>query len=221
MAFETKGWTGLAWLSGGGRHRRYAARMSEMEAMITTPRASRRRTRAPWVIGVAMVLVGGFAGPASAHGDIASSTPEAGAKVKKPPRRVSLVLAEAPAKGSTVTVTDGCGDEVSGEPQLNGDTIAVATDGDRPGRWKVQLRSISSVDGHAITDRFAFQVAGRRDCSDEVEEPEDDVEEPDTSSRPPIENDDDGSGFPVVPFALGTVAVIGVAVALRGPRKKS
>ena len=183
-------------------------------------RVSRRA--ALGAIGLAIALSGALAVPAWAHGDIVSSTPEAGATVKKAPRRVSLVLAEAPAKGSSVTVTDGCGDEVSDEPRLDGETISVATDGGRPGRWKVQLRSISSVDGHAISDRFAFRVGGRRDCSDEAEDPDDDpTEEPDISSRPPIENEDDGSGFPVVPFALGTIAGVGLAVAMRGPRKKS
>lgn len=199
-----------------------------MDAIRRHPRtASHGAHTLAWLASavVVMAFLVALAGPAAAHGDIASSTPEAGGSVKMAPRRVSLVLAEAPAKGSTVTVTDGCGDEVSGPPQLKGETISVAVDGGRPGRWKVELRSISAVDGHAISDHISFRVGGERDCSGEVEpepdDPEDPEDNPTTSSRPPIENDDGGSDFPVVPFVLGTVAVVGIAVALRGPRKKS
>lgn len=157
--------------------------------------------------------------PALAHGDIVSSSPESGARVKRAPRQVRLVLAEAPAAGSSLTVVDGCGDTVSGEPRRDAENITVAIDGGRPGRWRVRLRSISSVDGHVISQRFAFRVTGRRDCSEEPEDASDPADanddEIDTSSRPPIENEDPGSRFPIVPFALGTVAVVGVAVALR------
>lgn len=176
------------------------------------------------VAALVLTVSQAFPAPASAHGDITSSTPEAGTRVKRPPRQVRLVLAEPAAAGSSLTVTDGCGDAVSGEPARDGQNFSVVIDGGRPGRWQVRLRSISSVDGHVIKDRFAFRVAGKRDCSEEAEDPpdgEDPGDEIATSSRPPIENEDDGSSFPVVPFALGTVAVVGVALALRGPRKKS
>lgn len=177
------------------------------------------------LFGVALVasLVVLSAAPAAGHGDITSSRPEAGARLNRAPQQVRLVLAEPPAQGSDVTVVDPCGDEVSGEPQRDGETISVSVDGGRPGRWRVQLRSISSVDGHVISDRFAFRVAGKRDCSpdENAAGPDDNADEEaddEISSRPPIENDDPGSGFPVVPFALGTVVVVGIAVALRGKK---
>lgn len=178
-----------------------------------------------WLVPTFVLLVSlALVPPASGHGNITSSSPQAGARVNSAPRLVRLVLAEAPAAGSSLTVIDGCGDAVSGEPQRDGENFTVAIEGGRPGGWQVRLRSISSVDGHAIKERFAFRVAGNRDCSEEdvedpsgTDDPDDDVA---TSSRPPIENDD-GSDFPVVAFALGTVAVVGVAIALRGPRKKS
>lgn len=164
------------------------------------------------------------AAPAAAHGDIASSSPEAGARVKRAPRQVRLVLAEPPAAGSDLRVIDACGERVSGQPTRDGDNIAVSIDGGRPGRWQVRLRSISSVDGHTISEGFAFRVAGKRDCSAESTENEpsdDETDQIDTSSRPPIENDEQGSSFPVVPFALGTIVVVGVAIALRGPRNSN
>lgn len=177
-----------------------------------------RRTIALTLAAGVFVALG--TAPAAAHGDISSSSPEAGARLKKPPRQVRLVLAERPGRGSTLTVIDGCGDAVSAKPQLDGDAISVAADGGRPGRWQVRLRSISSADGHAISDRFAFRVAGKRDCSKQVkgDDPEDGESAVDTSSRAPIENDEQGTSFPIVPFALGTVVVVGVAIALRRPR---
>ena len=172
-------------------------------------------------VGGAVVLLSVFVtGPAGAHGDIVSSTPQADAQVKRAPRQVSLVLAEAPAAGSSLKVVDGCGDTVSGDPRRDGENFTVAIDGGRPGGWKVQLRSISSVDGHVISERFNFRVAGERDCSQKPDRPKE-TDDIDTSSRPPIENDDEDSGFPIVPFALGTIAVVGVAVALRGGSRKS
>lgn len=182
------------------------------------------RTDMKWsrcVLGV--VVAAGLpvlsAAPAGAHGDITSSRPEAGARLRKPPRVVRLVLAEPPAQGSDLTVIDACGEEVSGEPAIDGDNLSVSIEGGSRGRWRVRLRSISSVDGHAISDRFAFRVAGKRDCSPagEEEDPGDAGDEIETSSRLPIENDED-SGFPVIPFALGTLVIVGAAVALRSKK---
>lgn len=177
----------------------------------------RSATGTVFVVALALVPVP----PAAAHGDIVSSDPEAGARVRRPPQRVRLVVAEPPARGSGVTVTDPCGERVSGRPRRDGDTISVPISAGSPGWWRVQLRSISAVDGHVVSGRFAFRVAGKRDCSadeDEVGPTGDAEDEVATSSRPPIENEDQGPGFPVIPFALGTIAVVGAALALRGKK---
>ena len=173
------------------------------------------------VLAVALALALGavWAGPAWAHGDIQSASPEEGSKVRRPPGEVALVLAEPPAAGSSLLVTDGCKEKVSGEPVADGDNYSVAIEGGRPGRWTVKLRSISSVDGHVIKAGYSFTVGGKRDCS--AEPTPDGEETEDTSSRPPIANpDEEGSSFPVVPFALGTVVLVGIAVALRRPGSK-
>lgn len=158
-----------------------------------------------------------------AHGDIRDSSPAAGTRVTKPPEEVVLILAEPAAEGSTVVVTDGCEREVSGLLDIRRDILETPISGGEPGRWLVNLRSISAVDGHVIKEAFTFNVVGKKDCTagegDDIE-PETDIS-PDTSSRAPIENPDQDTSFPVVPFALGTVAVIAVALAVRRPWDKS
>ncbi|HJR45461.1 MAG TPA: copper resistance CopC family protein [Actinomycetota bacterium] len=169
--------------------------------------------------GLIAAALAASAAPAWAHGDIQSASPEEGARVRRPPREVALVLAEPAASGSSLVVVDGCKEEVSGEPVADGERYSVAIEGGRPGRWSVRLRSISSVDGHLVRAGYSFTLAGKKDCSSEPTPEPDETDDANTSSRPPIANpDDDGTSFPVVPFALGTVALIGLAVALRRPK---
>ena len=172
---------------------------------------------------VAVVLA--FPGTALAHGDVRDSSPAAGTRVTKPPREVVVLLAEAPSEGSSLVVTDGCESEVSGGVDIRRDSLQTPTEGGQPGRWLVSVRSISAVDDHAIEEAFTFTVEGKKDCSageDDDIEPDDDTDiSPDTSSRAPIDNpDDEGTSFPVVPFALGAVAVIAIALAVRQPWNK-
>lgn len=134
-----------------------------------------------------------------------------------------MILAEPAASGSTVVVTDGCEREVSSDAlDVKREILTAPINEGEPGRWSVNVRSISAVDGHAIKEAFTFRVAGQKDCSQEDDvEPETDIS-PDTSSREPIENpDQEGTSFPVVPFALGTIAVVAVALAVRRPWDKS
>ena len=113
------------------------------------------------IVGLTLTLGAVWAAPARAHGDIRSASPEEGSKLRRPPREVALVLAEPPAAGSSLVVTDGCKDKVSGEPVTHGDNYSVAIEDGRPGRWAVKLRSISSVDGHVIKAGYSFTVAGK------------------------------------------------------------
>ena len=168
------------------------------------------------------LLLGLPAVAAWAHGDIESAHPAQGSKMAQPPREVSVHLAEPPAQGSTLVVTDGCKEEVGGEPQIDGEMFTVPIDEGRPGRWNVKVRSISSVDGHLVRESFSFTVRGKKDCSSEKspgedDDPDDEVELGDP--QPPLENDE--TSFPIVPFALGTVVLIALAIALRRSGKNS
>lgn len=161
-------------------------------------------------------------GAAFAHGDIRDSSPSAGTLVTRPPKEVVLILAEPAAQGSRVVVTDGCEREVSGGLDIRREIVTTAITDGQPGRWLVDLRSISAVDGHAIKEAFTFNVEGKKDCTNDDDSDDDTDVSPDTSSRGPIVNpDEEGTSFPVVAFALGTVAVVAVALAVRRPWDKS
>lgn len=179
-----------------------------------------KRVRAVLALAIGIVSL---PSAALAHGDIQDSSPAAGTRVTKPPEQVTLVLAEPAADGSTLVVTDGCGDEVSGALAIRREVLETPISGGQPGRWAVDLRSVSAADGHAIEAAVTFKVAGSKDCSQDAGadiEPDTDIS-PGTSSRPPIHNpEEEGSSFPVIPFALGTVALVAVVLAVRRPWDK-
>lgn len=182
------------------------------------------RNRSFIAVWAGLALVAG-ASPAWAHGDIEEASPGADTTVRKPPRNVRVDLAEPPAEGSTLVVTDGCNERVSGDASIDEDILAVPISDGRPGRWRVKLRSISAVDGHLVKDSFSFRVRGQKDCSAEEspteaedDEPAEDDEVELGDPQPPIQNTE--TSFPFVPFALGTVVLVGVAIALRRPGRR-
>ena len=160
--------------------------------------------------------------PAAAlgHGETTTTNPENGAAVGSAPKEVSVTLSEAPANDAELKVVDGCGDSVSGDPRVEGETLSVAIDGGEPGRWEASYRVVSSVDGHPTKDSWSFKVDGKKDCS--ADEPKDPKEpkgdngngDGDGTARGP-DDEDDGSSFPVVPVAAGTVALVGLALVIR------
>ncbi len=152
------------------------------------------------------------------HGAIRDSSPAAGTVVTKAPKEVTLILAEPAGPGSTLVVLDGCGVEVSRGESIQRELYSTAIDGGQPGTWKVRMRSISAVDGHAVTAQFSFKVAGSNDCTSAFDAADDAI----TSSRPPIDNPDDGgTSFPIAAFAAGTLIVVGLALAIRRPWSRS
>ncbi|MDQ3941040.1 MAG: copper resistance protein CopC [Actinomycetota bacterium] len=166
------------------------------------------------IVLVAGLVLASIGGPARAHGDLRGTDPEAEARLKKAPNVVTVTLTEPPAKGSTLSVRDGCRKQVvlsSGpDPHTEGILIADLARG-RPGRWQASYRAISSVDGHLTRGRFAFTVAGRKDCSNDPDDVDLGGGEDTRVNAPP----DAGSSFPLVPFAIGTAAVIVLALVLR------
>lgn len=166
------------------------------------------------VAAVAAALVA-MPGVAHAHGDQQKTSPADGSHNTRVPKTISVTLTEPPGPGSHVRAFDGCHDRVPGEISTSGNELVLALDGGQPGGWMVTWHAISSVDGHPTRGRFHFHVAGKRDCSTEVAENGDQIAGGESTrvSAPPQE--DDGGGFPVVPFAAGTVVVVGLAIFLR------
>jgi len=153
---------------------------------------------------------------ALAHGVFTASSPEKGGRVRQVPEVVRVTLTEAPAQGSTMRVVDGCGRNVAAAVSLEGPELVAAVGGEiqpEPGAWKVAFRSISSVDGHTARGSFGFKVAGQRDCARQEGPTDEESESPETSSQPPIANDE--ASFPWIPFGLGTLVLVVVALVAR------
>ncbi|MDQ3958275.1 MAG: copper resistance protein CopC [Actinomycetota bacterium] len=169
------------------------------------------------VIACGAVALLAWAAPAGAHGDIQASDPEPGSRVIVAPESVAVTFTEAPTAEAVLRVRDGCRRDVTGGVSVADATATVRVQGGEPGTWRVSYRVISSLDGHETRGGYAFAVAGKRDCGP-PDEPTD---------APPTDGPGDGdaaapgdgaaaeSGAPVIPIALGAVAVVAVAFIVR------
>lgn len=171
------------------------------------------RTGAVALVAAAFVLC--IAPSSWAHGEQRKTTPQDGSRVAKVPATIELDLTEPPGPGSTLKAFDGCNDKVQGEVAMSGETITLTPAGGEPGRWHVEWRSISSIDGHPTKGHWVFRVAGTRDCSKPAGDGEDQIGGGETTRVEGAPPEDDGGGFPIVPFAAGTVLVVGLAFVVR------
>ena len=149
---------------------------------------------------------------ASAHGDVTTTAPAAGGRVKQPPTGISISFSEPPTQDSKYTVVDGCGNDVLAGVEGKGTDKTLVVSGGKPGKWKVSYNVISATDGHSSSDRFAFTVAGKKECGGP---PGTGEESPEIGeAAPPISPDDEPASFPVVPVAIGGAIVV-AAIAVR------
>ena len=141
--------------------------------------------------------------PAFGHAALSGSTPKDGARLDASPEAVTVNYAEPPTNNSVFTVTDGCGDDVTGDVTILNNTIEATVDEGQPGRWAIKWRVISAVDGHPTNEGIKFKVAGEADCSQAA---------PDTGDGPVPEP---ATSIPLVPIAIATVVILAVAVVIR------
>lgn len=153
------------------------------------------------MLGIAMMLV--QAGTAWGHAALQSSDPENEARLDAAPPSVIVNYAEPPTKASVFQVFDGCNSDVASDVTILNDTIEATVADGQPGRWRVEWRVISAVDGHLTTDAVAFRVDGEPDCTDVAVDQSTD--------------DEEGSegGLPLVPLAIATLVVVAVATVIR------
>ena len=165
---------------------------------------------------VALLLILSIPGHAWAHGDLRGTDPEDGSRLQKPPRTVALTLTEAPARGSVLTVKDGCRRKAPGEVFIDGNDLAYSVSGGEPGAWRATYRAISAEDGHLTQGGISFTVAGKKDCSKEPDDsPTDQIGGGAETRVNAPDQGDEGSSFPIVPFAIGTLVVVAAAFLLR------
>lgn len=156
------------------------------------------------------------AAPVSAHGDIQETKPAPQSSVRRAPRSVAVTFTEAPTRQAVLEVTDGCKRNVGQGVEVSGATATVRVATGQPGKWRVSYNVISAVDGHQTRGGYAFTVAGKKDCTpdEETAAPDDDTKQPGGRAQD-LDPDDEGSGPPVVPIALGAAALIAIALFLR------
>jgi methionine-rich copper-binding protein CopC len=168
------------------------------------------------LIVIAAVLgLGAVAAPAHAHGEIQGTDPGARSTVGRAPRSVAVTFTEAPTAQAVLEVTDGCKRDVAQAVDVTDATATVRLASGRPGKWRVSYRVISALDGHLTKGDYTFTVAGKKDCTPD-EKPTDDPGDGPTQAAPPDDEEDaEGSGAPVVPIALGAIALVAVALIVR------
>lgn len=108
-----------------------------------------------------MLVMGPTVTPALAHTGVTSSSPKAGAKLERPPRRVTVTFSVEPRTGSLV-VQNSTGRMVSrgpnGKDPANVRRLRVTlVRGLSQGRYTVHWK-ITSADGHKQSGRFSFRV---------------------------------------------------------------
>ena len=158
---------------------------------------------------------------ASAHGDISSSIPKADESLKKAPDHLIINFTEPPAKSSVVQVKDGCGTQIADSVDFEDLVAHVFTEDGQPGKWKVSYKVLSTADGHKSSGSYGFTVEGKKDCTAGGNSGGNGNGGNGTGggtggSNPQAGgNGDDEGSFPVVPVAIGSVGVIGLALVAR------
>jgi methionine-rich copper-binding protein CopC len=182
-----------------------------------------------FLAAVALISLLGAA-PALAHGDLDGTTPSAGATVKKAPDHIVVNFTETPTKATRVAVTDGCDFGIVTDTYTTGRAYHVLLDPGHPGQWTVDYKVLSAEDGHTSDGSYNFSVRGAAgDCSapfeaagggggtDDPDEPpgDDPGDDDEGSAAPGTGPAGDDPSFPMVPVVLGSVAVLGLALAVR------
>ena len=171
------------------------------------------------VVTAAAALALSICAPALGHADVEETTPSANSRVGKPPREVKLVLAEPPGPGSTLQVRDGCRTNVVEDVMADeGESmLSAALARGEPGRWMVRFESVSAVDGHLVRGGFKFTVAGRHRCGEGKNKGGGGTNRqgPQAGDLPRDSDESGSSSLPVVPLALGTAALVGIALVAR------
>lgn len=141
-----------------------------MSHRIHTPRPFSAATALlALIVGFALTLV---ASPAVAHDELIGSSPAAGSEVDALPAEITLTFSGVLIDGAGTTqivVTDASGADITGgDPVLDGTKVTQPLAASAaPGLVTVVWRVVSS-DGHPVSDRFTFTVAGGSGASPEA-----------------------------------------------------
>lgn len=167
------------------------------------------KERGPLLAALTMIMLL-QAAPALAHAERIDSSPKEGARLRSAPPMMRIDFSEPPIGDANFVVTDGCDRDVVEEIDVQNMQLEATLSGGEPGRWQVETRVVSGVDGHATSDQWTFTVRGEAQC---------DEQPPPAAEQPPEgegEGDQGGGSFPLLAFAAGTAVVIALALVFRG-----
>lgn len=181
------------------------------------------------LISCLVLAIASWALPARAHGILHHAEPAPDSTVGKAPNEIVALLTEPPVPNGKFVVKDGCDRTVNEDFEVDNALITAAVSAAQPGLWHVRFDFISEVDGHRYEETYAFKVAGKRDCSKPRSGGHDDEGTHEETGSGDASSDNAGSGseaapadegeaqgsFPIVPVALGSVALVGVALLAR------
>ena len=160
---------------------------------VVTPGApGRRRTRALFVVGCALVLLLAVPSSAGAHAVLETTTPPWGAVVGATPRQITLEYDEdvVPQYARVAVVTAG-GQDLAGPVRVAGNLVVVPLRRGRAGSYTVRWKMVASNDGHVTEGAFSFGVRAK--------------------PLPPAAAS--GVGVPVAPELLAWLQFLGVVLA--------
>ena len=162
-------------------------------------RHSRCITRVVLCIAASFIVL---CAPAYGHSALTKATPKNGASLGTVPTTVEISYSEPPTTDIRFAVTDGCERDVARNVEVLNQTVTADVGSGQPGDWTVEWAVISAVDGHLTRDGVAFTVEGEVDCEQAA------------ADETPTE-EESGSTFPIVPVAVATLLILGVAAVVR------
>lgn len=178
------------------------------------------KPRLIWVAACTILLWFALAQPVLAHGDLRSTQPEAGSTTPRIPRHISIDFTEAPTGRPEIGIVDGCRRPVAaGVTRVEEGQVHVAVDRSaQPGKFSVNYRIVSAVDGHPSKGSYKFTVNGKRDCSPDEpakETPDGSGDDGDDQAAPPPAPADDSGTTWLLAVGGGTLLLVVVALVLR------
>ncbi|MEV7632669.1 copper resistance CopC family protein [Microbacterium sp. NPDC089318] len=167
---------------------------------------------------MAAVATLAVAAPASAHDELVSSTPAAGAQLATAPTEVTLtfsneLLSLDENSGTAMTVVDESGEDwVDGAPVVSADTVTVPLSGGMPdGAYAVTWQVVSS-DGHPTSGEYSFSLASAEASAEPSATPtESAAEQPTESAQPAAQSET--APWPLL-VGLGVVLVAAIVTVI-------
>ncbi|MFD5752131.1 copper resistance protein CopC [Streptomyces sp. NPDC127033] len=172
---------------------------------VMNRRAARTVARGAVLPAVAALLWTG-ATPAAAHTELTGATPADGSSVASLPERVRLTFSDPMSrKYAKVSLTGPRGAALVGEPEVDGEDVAVRpAPSSPPGRYRIGYRVVSA-DGHPVSGVLSFTVTGPPAAEASVTgTPVPDTPEPEAAAPA-----GGSSGRDTLVGAVGAVAVVG------------